>query len=64
MVGYKDTSDVAKKAAEGAQKRSNNWPMVSFIHDGSEITSWMEHSFKTKSTKSKAKFFRQESADH
>ena len=30
--------------------------MVSFIHDGSEITTWMGHSFKTKSTKSKAKF--------
>ena len=59
MVGYKDTSDVAKKAAEVAQKKkSNNWPMVSFIHNGSEITTWMGHSFKTKSTKSKATFLR------
>ena len=30
MVGYKDTPDVAKKAAEVA--KSNNWAMVSFIH--------------------------------
>ena len=29
MVGYNDTSDVAKKAAEVAQKKSNNWLMVS-----------------------------------
>ena len=35
MVGYQDTSDVAKKAAEAAQKKRNNWPMVSFIHNGS-----------------------------
>ena len=41
MVGYRNTSDVAKKAAEVAQKKSNNWPMVSFIHNGSEITTWM-----------------------
>ena len=46
------TSDVAKKAAEVAQKMSNNWSMVSFIHNGSEIKSWMGHSFKTKSTTS------------
>ena len=38
MVGYKDTSDVAKKDAEVAQKKSNNWPMLNFIHNGSEIT--------------------------
>ena len=48
MVGYKDSSDVAKKAVEVAQKRSHNWPMVSFIHNGSEITTWTGHSFKTK----------------
>ena len=30
-------------------KKSNNWPMVSFIHNGSGITTWMAHSFKTKS---------------
>ena len=28
MVGYKDTSKVAKKAAEVAQKKSNNRPMM------------------------------------
>ena len=58
MVGYRDTSDVVKKVAEVAQKKSNNWPMVSFIHNGSEITTWMGHSFKTKSTKSRAIFLR------
>ena len=27
MVGYRDTSDVAKRAAEVAErKKSNNWP--------------------------------------
>ena len=26
--------------------RSKNWPMVSFIHNGSETTTWMEYSFK------------------
>ena len=55
MVSYKDTSDVAKKAAEVAQKKINNWPMVSFIHNGSEIA-WMSYSFKTKTTRSKATF--------
>ena len=58
MVGYRDTSDVVKKAAEVAQKKSNNWPMVSFIHNGSEITTWMGHSFKTKNSKSRATFLR------
>ena len=60
MVGYKDIFDVAKKADEVAQKKSNNWSMVSFIHNGSEITTCMGHSFKTKSsrTKSRATFLR------
>ena len=48
MVGYKDTSDVATEDAEKLlklhRKKSNNWPMVSFIHNGSEITT---SSFKT-----------------
>ena len=48
MVGYSNTSDVAKKDGEVAQKKSNKWPMVSFIHNGGEITTWMGHSFKTK----------------
>ena len=55
---YRYTSDVAKKAAEVAQNRSNNWPMVSFFHNGNEITFWMGHSFKSKSTKSRATFLR------
>ena len=58
MVGYRNTSDVAKKAAEVAQKKSNNWPMVSFIHNGSEITTWMGQSIKTKRAKSRATFLR------
>ena len=38
---------VAERAAVVAQKiRSNNWPMVSFIHNGSKITTWMGYSFK------------------
>ena len=50
---------MAKKAAEFAQKKdSNNWPMVGFIHNGSEITTWMGHSFKTKNSKSRAAFLR------
>ena len=49
MVGYKDTSDVAKRAAEVRhRKKSNKWPMVSFIHNRSEIITWMGDSFKTK----------------
>ena len=47
---------VAKKAAEVAQ--SNNWPMVSFIHNGNKITTWMGHNFKTKSTKLITTFLR------
>ena len=55
MFCYRDTSDVAKKAAEVAQ--SNDWPMVSFICNGSEITTWMGYSCKTKSTRSRATTF-------
>ena len=36
-------------------KTSNDWPMVSFIHNGSELATWIGYSFKIKSTKSKAK---------
>ena len=50
-VGY-----VAKKAAESAQERSDNWPMVSFVHNGSDITTWMGYNFKIKNTKSKVTF--------
>ena len=38
-----------KKLLKLHRKKGNNWPMVSFIHNGSEITTWMGHSFKTKS---------------
>ena len=58
MFGCRNTSDVAKKATEIAQKKSNNWPLVSFIHNGNEITTWMGPRFKTKSTKSRATFLR------
>ena len=56
MVCYKDASNVAKTPAEVAQKKKNrnNWPMVSFIRNGNEITTWMGHSFKTKNTKSRS----------
>ena len=43
-----------KKLQKLHRKRSNNWSMVTFIHNESEITTWMGYSFKTKSTKSKA----------
>ena len=49
-----------KKLQKLHRKRSNNWPMVSFIHNRSQITTWMGYSFKTKSTKSKATFLRQQ----
>ena len=59
MVGYKDTSNVARKTRKLHRKKSNNQPMVSFIHYGSEIiTAMMGHSFKTKSTKSRVTFLR------
>ena len=61
MVGYKDTSDVPKKAADVAQKKKKartGPPIVSFIHNGSEIITWMGHSFKTKSIISRATFLR------
>ena len=46
--------------------------MVSFIHNGSEITTWVGYSFKTKSITSRAKqhfedkqiFFESQAADH
>ena len=47
-----------KKAAKVAQKNINNWAMVSFIHNVSEIITWMKYSFKTKSTESEATFLR------
>ena len=47
-----------KKLQKLHRKRSNNWPKVSFIHNGSEITTGMGYRFKTKSIKSKATFSR------
>ena len=58
MVGYRNTSDVAKKAAEVAQKMNSSAHGEFYIHNGSEITTWMEHSFNTKNTKSRATFLR------
>ena len=40
------------------RKKSNNQPLVSFIHNKSEITTWTGYNFKTKSTKSQATFLR------
>ena len=40
------------------RKESSNWPMVNLIHNGSEIATWMGHSFKNKRTKLKATFLR------
>ena len=58
MAGYKDTFNVAKKLLKLHRKKSNEWPTVSFIHNRSNITTWIVHSFKTKSAKSTAAFLR------
>ena len=58
MIGYRNASDVAKKAAEVAQKMSSRAHREFYIHNGSEITTWMGHSFNNKNTKSRAKFLR------
>ena len=47
-----------KKLLKLHRKKSNNLAMVSFIYNGSKIITWMGHTFKTKSTKSKATFLR------
>ena len=47
-----------KKLLKLHRRKSKNPPMVSFIYNGSGITTWMGHSFKTKSTKSKEAFLR------
>ena len=52
LLTYQGTSGVAKKLQKLHRKRTNNWTIVSSIHNGSEIT-WMGHSFKTKNTKPK-----------
>ena len=51
-----------KRLLKSHRKKSNTWPMVSFIHNGSEITTWMWYSFKN--TKSKTAFFEFQAADH
>ena len=58
MVGYRDTSDVAKKAAKVAQKKSKNWPMVSFIHNGNETTTWIGNSASKPKAQCRATFLR------
>ena len=52
-----------KKLLRFYRKKINNWPMVCFVHNGSEITTWMGYNFntKTKSTKSQAAFLRKTS---
>ena len=45
-----------KQVLKFHEKKSNNWPVVRFIHNGSEITTWMGFNFKTKRTKSKETF--------
>ena len=45
-----------KKLLKLHGKKSNNQPMVRFIHNRSEITTCMGYSFKTKTTKFKARF--------
>ena len=42
-----------KKLQNLHRKKGNNWTMMTFIHNGSEITTWMGYSFKTKSIKAK-----------
>ena len=56
MVDYRNTSDVAKKAAEVTQKMSSRVHGEFYIHNGSEITTWMRHNLNTKKTKSRATF--------
>ena len=52
-----------KKLLKFHRKKSNNWSMVSFIHNVSEITIWIGYNFKSKSksTKSQATFLRKAS---
>ena len=52
-----------KKLLKFHRKKSNNWSMENFIHNGGEITTWMGYNFKikSKSTKSQAAFLRKPS---
>ena len=58
MVGYRNTSDIAKKATEVAKKMSSRVHGEFYIHNASEITTSMGHSFYTKNTKPRATFLR------
>ena len=58
MVGYKDTLDVAKKLLKLYRKESNDWLIVSFIHNGSELTTPMRHSFKIEKHKIQSNIFK------
>ena len=73
-VGYWDTSGIPmkKKLQNLHRKRSNDWPMMTFIHSGSKIIIYSDSRgnkldgvelatslhFKTKTIKSKATFLR------
>ena len=71
-VGYLLTRTLPAQLKKAAEIAQNNRPMVSFIHNGSEITTWMGYSFKTKNIKSKTKqhfkdkniFFESKAADN
>ena len=46
-------------------KRSNNLPMVSFVHNGSGITTWMGYSFKqNQKHKIQSNIFKPQGADN
>ena len=68
---HKNTTYVTKKLLKLHRKESNNWPMVSLIHNGSEIATWMGHNFKKKKDKIQSNifkiatsFFEFQAADH
>ena len=48
MVGYKNTSDVAKKLLKSHREKRNKSPKVSFIYNGSKTTTWMVQNQKHK----------------
>ena len=58
MVGYRNTSVLAKKAAEVEQKMNSRAHGEFYIHNGSDITTWMWHSFNIKNTNPRATFFK------
>ena len=56
MLVTRTPPTLLKRLQKLHRKKSNNWPMVYFIHNGSEKTTLMGYSFKTKRTKFKATF--------